>query len=100
MLVYLGLRDIKKCLDSEVIVLLNPVGFCKRFKLAKRNWKLTVVAQIKMCIQQIVQPFNVMTCFHANHKRFYIEQVNPFLCVTIILQKVLSYESIPCVTLV
>src|SRR6476660_8745123 len=41
-----------------------------------------------------------MPCLNSYHDRLRPEKINPFLCIAIIHQKVLSYKRIPCIALI
>src|SRR5688572_3641862 len=99
-LVDLCSADINKSLNAKVVMLFYPAGLSKRFKFFKRDRKLPVITQIKMCIQQVMNSLNVMAGFHPDHQWLRIEHVNPFLRIPVILQKILADKCIPAITLV
>ena len=100
MLVDLCSADIDKSLYAKIIMLFYPAGLANASNFFKRDRKLPVITQIKMRIQQVMHSFNVMTGFHPDHQWLRIEQVNPFLRIPVILQKILADKCIPAITLV
>ncbi len=89
-----------KNLYAEIIVMLYNMWRFKSFELIEHDIQLLMVAQIKMSIQQVVHSFDIVTGFHVNHLRIFFEQVNPFLRVLVILDKILPDESVPSIALV
>src|SRR5215210_2035066 len=53
-----------------------------------------------MSADQIMQPLNEVRGFHLNHRRLLVKKVNPFLCIPVVLQKILPYKRIPTIALV
>src|SRR5690242_19904057 len=100
MLVDLCRTDIDECMDAEAVMLFYSVRLGYFFKLLQCFFKLPVIAQIEMCIQQIVQPLYIMTRFHSYHQGLLSKQVHPFFCVPVVLNKILADECIPGVALV
>jgi hypothetical protein len=48
-----------------------------------------------MCIQNIVHALNIVPGLNRDHHGMFIEQVNPFLSISIVRQKILANKSIP-----
>src|SRR3954447_14022927 len=80
-------------LYAKVIMLHRGVRFRELLKLVQCFVQHPKVAQVEMSIQQVMHSLYIMACFNAYHYRFFSKKVYPLLCITIIQQKVLSYES-------
>jgi hypothetical protein len=85
------MRKLSWCCPSSIVV---------GFKLFQYQLEFGKVTQIEKRIEHIVHAFNIVTCFHCNHQRFIVKQVDPFLRIAIVHQKILPYKSKPAVTLV
>src|SRR4051794_1224205 len=92
--------QVHKNLYTVILTLCNNCGTGKALELGKRFIKLFIILKIEMCPQQVMKPFYKMCCFHFNHQRFLVKNINPFLRIPVIHQEVLFYKSIPAITLV
>src|SRR5690348_5796812 len=68
MLVDLCCTDINECLYAETVMLFYPVCLRQFFQLFQCSFKHAVIAQVEMCIEQVVQSFYVVACFHPHHQ--------------------------------
>src|SRR3954452_10920262 len=100
MLVYFRAVNVNKRMNAEIIVLISKRCLRKVFKLLKCDYKLLKIAEIKMCIEQVVHSFNIVTHFHCNHSWLRIKQVNPLLTVPVVHQKILPYKCVPAIALI
>ena len=91
---------VNKTLDQVILVLLHGFTVAEFVKLFQCIIQLFIIAQIKMRAHEVMHAFNIMAAFYAGHMRGLIKQINPFLCVPVVLQKILAYEGLPAITLV
>ena len=84
MLVDLGRVQIHKSLHFKIFMLVGHRRFRKIFKTMKGSSEPFIISQVKMCVQNIVHAFYIVTRFHGDHDRMFIEKINPFLSITII----------------
>jgi hypothetical protein len=100
MLIDLRNRQVYKGLDLIIIVLLNQGRLRESFKFGDYLIEPGKIMQVEMGTKQVMQPFNIMSRFDGNHIGVLIKQVDPFLGIPVISQKVLPDEMIPAIALV
>ena len=67
---------------------------------AEATSQIFIIAEVKMRIEQIMQSFDIMAGFNADHQWLRIKKIHPFFGVPVILKKILPYKSIPGIALV
>ena len=100
MLVQLGGYQVNESLNEVVLVALNHRCFDEFFKHLDRLVEFLVIPEIEMCTHEVVHALDIMSSLYFDHFGIVIENVYPFLAITVIHQKILGNEGIPAVTLI
>ena len=67
-------------MGTEIIMRFATLSVCANASNSfERDFKFLKIAEIKMCIQQVVHSFYIMPCFHSYHQRLRFKKIDPFL---------------------